>query len=728
MKKRLAMLLIAVQIGFTLSACSVPEQAAGGSSTEAADSADTSETAETPETSEETAEEGDEVDEAAALTVRFETEKPWVNSNIAGTVKDSGYAPDLQDDFYVAVNQEWMQTAEFEPGHSSVSVFSELETERREELLALMTDETLEGEDAEKVRNLYALWMDWDARNAADNIGEIQKHITPIQEISSLEELTEYLTSEECLVYGAGRYLAGFQIGMDNLESQKYNVELCATSLTLEDAAEYAELTDDGARQKEYADAVSSYMLQRIGYSEEEAAELIQQKYALEEKIASHMMTVEEQYDPDAIDRMYNPVTIEELAALSPAYPLAEVLKTGKMAGSKYINLQEPAWLEALNELYTEENVEAIKAWLIDAVAGRYIDIIDEEAYRAYQQFYAKRRGTSEVKPDEEAAYEFVSESLSSSVARMFVQKCMTPEIKQEITDIIADAVSYYREMLAETEWLSAQTKEKAVEKLDNIGIRAVYPDVWEDESGLVIHSAEEGETLLLALVSLQLYYDDYCRSLVNTEVNPTFWLQEDVTEVNSYYYLGSNEIYIIAGILGGEIYRADMSYEEKLGGIGVVIGHELSHAFDTRGSQFDKDGNVSDWWTEEDYATFRERADRLINYMGSMVVDESGKNYNGSLVQTETIADMAGVKCMLGLAAQKEDFDYDAFFRSYAEIWRREETKETVDSRIASDVHALSYLRVNAVVQQFEEFYETYGVKEGDGMYLAPEDRVAVW
>ena len=154
----------------------------------------------------------------------------------------------------------------------------------------------------------------------------------------------------------------------------------------------------------------------------------------------------------------------------------------------------------------------------------------------------------------------------------------------------------------------------------------------------------------------------------------------------------------------------------------------ELSHAFDTIGSQYDKDGNVSSWWTKEDYQKFQERTNRLIDYLSSMTVDGSGKNYNGALVQTETIADMAGIKCMLGLAAKKEDFDYDRFFRAYANVWKKAETKEKVDARVLTDVHALAYLRVNAVLQQFEEFYETYEIKEGDGMYLAPEDSVAVW
>ena len=179
---------------------------------------------------------------------------------------------------------------------------------------------------------------------------------------------------------------------------------------------------------------------------------------------------------------------------------------------------------------------------------------------------------------------------------------------------------------------------------------------------------------------------------------------------------------------MGGDFYRPEMSYEEKLGGLGMVIGHEISHAFDTRGAQFGKTGNVESWWTDDDRANFTKRADRLIKYIDTFRVDDSGEHYNGALVQTETIADMAGVKAMLGIAEGMKDFDYDKFFRQYARIWKMIQTREMSDMRIKTDVHALPYIRVNAIVQQYEEFFRTYGIKDGDNMYLSPEKRVAVW
>ncbi|HAG69170.1 MAG TPA: hypothetical protein DCL38_04270 [Lachnospiraceae bacterium] len=660
------------------------------------------------------------------LALRMEAEKPWVNSMLIGTVKELGYAPDIKDDFYAAANAEWLKAAELEPGHVRAGSFDELGTVRRDELMALMTDDSLEGEDAEKCRNLYNLWLDWDARNSFDNIGEIKKHIEPVEAINDMDELSSYLSSEECWYYG--NCLSSPGIDLDNKDSDKYSVFMHATELTLGDPAEYEALTENGKRTKEAADETSRYMLGRAGYNADEIESLLQAKYDFEAKLAAFEMSVQEWNSPSAIELTYNPVTLEELSELSPAYPFTEILETAGYAKSQYLNLPEPEWLKGLNELYTEESLEGIKAYIIDDIVTGYIGLIDEEAYRKAQEISMKRNGISEVSSDEELAYNFTATRLSASVSRMFTEKYMTEEIKEEIESIIGDATDYYRRMLSDVDWLSDETREKAVGKLDKIGVKAVYPDKWVDESAIVILSGKEGETLLSAVDKIDRFNHEYSTSLVNTEVDHSYWMSEDVTQINSFYYPNTNEIYIIAGILGGDFYRSDMSIEEKLGGIGTVIGHELSHAFDTRGAQFDGDGNVADWWTEEDYNTFQKRADRLISYMGSMTVDGSGKNYNGALVQTETIADMAGLKCMLALASQIDGFDYDKFFRSYARTWKTIATKEYVDYLIAADVHALEYLRVNAIVQQFEEFYDTYGITEGDGMYLAPEDRVAVW
>ena len=197
--------------------------------------------------------------------------------------------------------------------------------------------------------------------------------------------------------------------------------------------------------------------------------------------------------------------------------------------------------------------------------------------------------------------------------------------------------------------------------------------------------------------------------------------------DVNAYYYPLDNSINIPAGILGGIFYSDQMSREEKLGHVGIIVAHEMSHAFDTSGRQYDEHGNLRNWWTEEDYIKFHERAQKLVDYYNGFE-PISGYPINGAMIDTEAIADLTGVKCMLRIAADDENFDYDRFFRTLAANWRTLTTLETEAYSIEQDSHPLAYLRTNAVVVQFEEFHKTYGTKEGDGMYLAPEYRLEIW
>ena len=195
---------------------------------------------------------------------------------------------------------------------------------------------------------------------------------------------------------------------------------------------------------------------------------------------------------------------------------------------------------------------------------------------------------------------------------------------------------------------------------------------------------------------------------------------------VNGFYDPQTNGIYIMGAFSRGALYNSEMSDEELYATIGVIIGHEISHAFDSDGAQYDKNGDLRNWWTEDDYARFRERNEKMIAYYNAMHPWE-GQDFYGSIMTGEACADMAGVKVMLKIASGNPDFDYDKFFRTYANVWL---TKETLQAAYAgiNDLHPMPYLRVNATLQQYQEFLDCYGITEGDGMYLAPEDRVTIW
>ncbi len=652
------------------------------------------------------------------------SERPWLNSNILGRVSPD-YSLSAKEDFYLSVNNNWIKNAKLKPGYAANGSFYELEYELDTNLRGLMTDKSLTGHDAELVRNLYSLWLDWPSRNAA-GMSELKKHVDKVEKIKSLDELTEYFKSEECRLHGC--FIAGFSMGYDNKDSSFYNIEIPATALMLRDSAEYKNLTPNGERIKKMRSGIATFMLKKLGYDDDAIKKILDRSFEFENAIAASMMTHDEKKSPDALKKMYeNPVTLEKLRELSPVFPFADILAAHKVFSDR-MNLQEPKWLSALNTLYTDSQLENIKAYLIRNIASGGITTTDEESYREYQKLVNERYGINESAPDVELAADFVHGNLLTPLTKIYVEKFISEETKQDVTEIINEAISYYREMLTEEDWLSESTRAKAIEKLDTIKPRVAYPDKWRDYSSLEIGTKESGETLRSAINKLNKFGWDYFYSRLNGRVDREMWGDSDAIIVNSYYDPSLNEIFIIAGILSGDFYNPERPREENLGGVGMVIGHELSHAFDTNGAQFDKNGSLQDWWTEEDYKKFQARADRLINYLSNMKVTPEGQKYNGALVQTETIADMAGIKAMLGIAAKSKDFDYEKFFRAYAKIWCSVQTRENIDSRLKTDVHALPYIRVNAIVQQFEEFYKTYGVTSGDAMYLAPDNRVAVW
>ncbi len=237
----------------------------------------------------------------------------------------------------------------------------------------------------------------------------------------------------------------------------------------------------------------------------------------------------------------------------------------------------------------------------------------------------------------------------------------------------------------------------------------------------------EDGGSYLNAILDYkEASYED-ALDKINKTVDKELW-RLDILETNAFYEETDNSINIIPGFFCDATYRSDMSIEEKYARLGSVIGHEISHAFDTSGAQYDADGNINNWWTDEDYAAFTERAGKLAAYFDQVVAFDDGTPCHGQMVQGEAIADMAGLKCMLEMAKKIEGFDYDAFFKAHANIWALVGTLQRMEEAALTDVHPLNYLRANVSIAQYDEFYDTYGIKEGDGMYIAPEDRIAVW
>lgn len=645
----------------------------------------------------------------------------WLNSDVSGNVT-ADMETDVKDDFHAAVNQEWMVGTEL-GARAEVSSFTERGNEVMEEILALLQDESQTSHEAQLVQELYRDFTDMERRNEL-GMEPILPYVEEIQSIETLDDLTAFFTENK-------EQLAGVPLSITILADWKDSthnaIYLDPPTFSLSDADEYKSMTNVGERTKAAVETMFQKLLVRVGYTEEEAASLCEQFLALETEMASAAMGETESNAEDFQEKAYNPVSAAELAELSPNFPIVDMLKEFTDAGIDRFILTEPDWLAKMNELYTEENVEAFQAWLLYKTLNGTAAMLDQECLDILTEYSAAVSGNAQTEISvEELAYQICSQMLDMAIGRMYVENYVSEETKQNVTEMVDQIVGVFRQRLEQNEWLGDETKARAIEKLDNLKIRVAYPDDWSlyDYSDYIF--PEDGGILDDILVIREKAREQRVEQ-ARTEIDSNVWSISPQT-VNAFYSPSDNSINIPAGILGGDFYDAESSIEEQMGALGVIVGHEITHGFDSNmGSLYDKDGNLSNWWTEEDRAAFKERTDKVAAYYASKEV-LPGQYVNGEYTIGETVADLGGMSCLLEIARGMEDFDYQAFFTSWARVWKLQETEAVAETLLQTDVHAPHYLRTNVNVQQFQEFYDAFGVEEGDGMYLAPEERLSVW
>ncbi len=647
---------------------------------------------------------------------------PWNNTDIVGTVtEETNYSP--KDDFYAYVNRDWVLANSIPEGYSSYDTLTERQLEVDDQILSLLQNKDLTDHEAVQTRTLYELWLDWDSRNEV-GVAPLKEIIDEIRAISSLDQLSAYMADPR--VPAISIPLANCSTTPDPDDASVYAVMISPLDLIMEDAGYYQQMgEDDYLYQPVYTDVLAG-LLQRCGYTEEESMDVVGDCFHFEQASAAHTMSTADLAASDAIEKINNPRTWDQLEEEQGDFPLTSILKSYGMDGSDRYILMQPEWLAGIDDLYTEENLELIKNYLIVSNCMEYCEYLDREAYDSLQDLYTITMGKEGTIPDETAASQCVSTFLAMPLGQLYARHYVDEKTREEITDIITDIIGEYRIMLQGEDFLSEETRERAVAKLDAMTIRVAAPESESDFSDLTLQTPEEGGTLTGALMAISRKNVEADAERVNQKVDHDEW-SSSPQDVNAYYSPDENSITICAGIIGGEVYSSDMPIEEKYANIGVAAAHEITHAFDTDGAQYDETGAIRNWWQEEDFTSFRERADALIRYYDAVVPLE-GVPYSGEQVDTEAIADLGAMKCVLALAGKIDGFDYKVFFEKYASLWRRLSTYQTEYYLISQDVHPLAYLRVNVMVQQFQEFYDAYGIEEGDGMYLPPAERLQVW
>ena len=415
------------------------------------------------------------------------------------------------------------------------------------------------------------------------------------------------------------------------------------------------------------------------------------------------------------------------MQSLFPNIDLNDILTGIGLKKEEKILVMDDGLTREFAKLFTDENLETLKNAAKLSVLLNYGGALNTEFTDAANTFNQEFLGISGSYSDEELATLNVAGVMPDYVGEIYAEKYFTEQEKQDVLKMVNDIVSVYKERISNLDWMSPETKKKAIKKLDKMGIKIGYPDKHDSQlDGAEIKSKEDGGSYFANIVEISKANIKYMSELQGTTPDRTKWVMYPYT-VNACYSATSNDITFPAAILQPPMYNANASYEENLGAIGYIIAHEITHAFDNNGAKFDENGNAADWWTKEDYAEFEKRCEKMV-YFYDRQEGIPGVPMNGRQTLSENVADQGAVQCITEVASRLENPDFEKLYRSMANSWASTKTREYAKYAAGTDVHSEDKLRVNRVVVNCDEFYTAFGITEKDGMWVAPAERVKIW
>ncbi|SFC44694.1 putative endopeptidase [Clostridium uliginosum] len=635
----------------------------------------------------------------------------------------------LEDDFYNAINKDWLKKAKLPSGYTTYGTFEETGIKVNQNIKNIIEniqknrEEYIENSDELKIINLYENYLDNKSKKQ-QGIDPISKYINKVNTIKTLGDLREILGNREYL-----HLQSLITVGVDaDLKNSDTNILYIGESnLGLGNSEYYKDNSNKGKKiQKAYKKYIAKlYTL--YGDSKSIANKKTKNFYDMEEKLAKIIPTIKERAeDSDRINKFYNIYKLEELDELAPNIKFSRILECLNLSNAEKIVVNNPEEIKVIDTLINVNDIENIKNFIITNILMKTADFLSIDFRDASNDLNKILYGSCDNVLDEDKAVGLVNSMLCEQVGKIYVKEYFSEECKNEVEGITKEIINNFKKRINNLTWMSTITKEKALKKLETINVKIGYPNKWNDYSALTIRSYAEGGSLVENLINIYNLETEKEFSYLNYKVDNDSWAMSPQT-VNAYYNPIRNEIVFPAAILQNPFYDRKSSKEKNLGGIGVVIGHELTHAFDNVGSQFDETGRLNNWWTDSDYNEFNNRSKKVIAYYSSIEL-ENGEFVNGKLTVGENISDLGGVACVLDIAKELENSNLKDLFENYATIWKGISTKEMKLYLLRNDVHSPKKVRVNGVLSQFEEFYKTYDINSEDKMYVYPENRVGLW
>lgn len=625
----------------------------------------------------------------------------------------------IKTDLFQAVNGAWLETAVIPDDKPTTGGFSDLADKVEADLMKDLADLIDQPDSLTKMQKemvaYYQLALDKEGR-AALGMSPLRPYIERIQALTSVADLTEWAKT------GILEGLPGpFGLGViqDMADSNRYVVHLGRPGLILPDRTYYEPDHAQGQQLLAVYRQVALDLLALLGMDVKEAVELVAAGMAFDARLAPYTLSKEEAAEYVVF---HNPRKLDQVAAYSDQIDFKAVLESVLGGLPETLNVGEPKFFEAFKELVDQADLTELKAWLTLRLVTGATSYLSEEARAISHRMTQALTGNPAMRPFEKLAYSHVNQAFDQVLGDFYAQRYFGPEAKEDVTQMVKNMIAIYQKRLETKEWLSPATREKAILKLQKMDLLVGYPDkippVYEE---LVVGD----RNFFQASIYFTKVATRYNLSKWNKPVDRDLW-ELSANTVNAYYDPSNNLICFPAAILQAPFYSLQQSASANYGGIGAVIAHEISHAFDNNGAQFDETGSLSNWWTEEDLAHFNSLADKMIKLWDGIPFGD-GK-INGTLTVSENIADAGGLSCALEAAQALPDADLEDFFFNWARVWCRKARPEYVNLLLNIDVHSPGELRANMAPKNLAAFYETFGIEPGDAMYLAPEDRVTIW
>lgn len=640
------------------------------------------------------------------------------------------------DDFFDFVNGTWLKETVIPSDQTSWGGFNELRLKTDKNSLLILNEASKSNQyksntDQGKAINLYNTILDTVGRNKM-GIRPLEPYLKKIEAIKNVADLQKFLIEMEPK---GGLGFLGVYVGADSKNSNRNVVSIGPGRLGLPDKDYYNSDDKDSKEKRAKYEVHVARMMQFIGESSAKAKTSASEILALETAMSAPRLDRVERRDRR---KQYNPTAVNDLKKMMPSLDLKVFLAEIGITKVDTVIVSQPRYMAALETIFKENKVTAWKEYLKWSLLNKSASQLTTSIEQANFDFYGTAlKGVEKQRSRDERALQTINGATGEALGKLYVAKYFPAEAKTKAENMIKNVIAAYEIRINNLTWMSTETKAKAIEKLNKLTVKIAYPDKWKDYSKLEIKGVKEGgsyfeNSMNLAKWSFQKDLED-----IHKPVDKTEWGMSPQT-VNAYFNPSYNEIVFPAAILQPPFYNYQADEAVNYGGIGAVIGHEISHGFDDSGSRYNADGNLVDWWTAEDLKQFTALGTALADQY-SALEPLPGIHVDGKFTLGENIGDLGGVNAAydgLQMYLKKNGnpglidgyTPEQRFFISWATVWRTKSRDEALKNQVKTDPHSPGMFRAVIPIQNMDAFYKAFDIKPGDGMYIEPAKRVKIW